>query len=117
VELNQDRSLLVFDEPELHLHPALLSPVVGMLEEISETCPVLIATHSDALLDMLAKPASTVLLCELNERGGTQLRRPNAKHLDEWLKTYRGIGSLRAEGYQANVFDEGEILPGVGDAQ
>jgi predicted ATPase len=117
VELNQDRSLLVFDEPELHLHPALLSRVVGMLEEVAETCPVLIATQSDRLLDTLTDPAGAVVLCELNERGAMQLRRPNANHLDEWLKTYRGIGTLRAEGYEANVFDESGILPGTRDAK
>jgi predicted ATPase len=117
VELNQERSLLVFDEPELHLHPALLSRVVGMLEEVAETCPVLITTHSDRLLDALANPAETVVLCELNERGATQLRKPNAERLTEWLKSYRGIGNLRSEGYEANVFDGGQIVSGTEDRQ
>jgi predicted ATPase len=116
-ELNHERSLLVFDEPELHLHPALLSRVVGMLEEVAETCPVLIATQSDRLLDALSKPADTVVLCELNERGSTQLRKPNAESLAEWLKSYRGIGSLRAEGYEANIFNDGEVVSGTGERQ
>ena len=115
VELNQECSLLVFDEPEVHLHPALLSRVVGMLEQVAQTCPVVITTHSDRLIDALADPAGSVLLCELNERGATQLRAPNAKHLANWLTSYRGIGSLRAEGYEANVFDGGKIVSGTGD--
>lgn len=112
VELNQDRSLLVFDEPELHLHPALLSRVVGMLEQVAKSCPVLITTHSDRLLDALANPAESVLLCELNDRGSTQLRQPDAAQLEKWLKDYRGIGSLRAEGYEAHAFHGGKVVSG-----
>jgi predicted ATPase len=108
VELNQERSLLAFDEPELHLHPALLSRVVWMLEEVATTCPVIVATHSDRFLDALADPASSVVLCELDEQRAMRLRRPNAERLKEWLEDYRGLGAIRAEGYEAHVFDEVE---------
>ena len=104
-ELNRQRSALVFDEPELHLHPALLARVVGMLEDIAETSPVIVATHSDRLLDALSKPAESVVLCELDEQRSTQLLHPNAAQLSHWLEQYRGIGSLRAEGYEAHLFD------------
>lgn len=105
VELNQARSLLAFDEPELHLHPALLARVVWMLEEVAETCPVIVATHSDRFLDALADPASSVVLCELDEQRAMRLRRPNAERLAEWLESYRGLGAIRSEGYEAHVFD------------
>jgi predicted ATPase len=104
-ELNRERSALVFDEPEQHLHPALLARVVGMLEETAESAPVVIATHSDRLLDCLSHPAESVVLCELDECRSTQLRHPNAEQLNQWLEQYRGIGSLRAEGYEGHVFD------------
>lgn len=107
-ELNRERSILVFDEPELHMHPALLARVVSMLEEVSKDCPVLLATHSDRLLDALANPAQSVVLCELDEHRAVQLRRPNAERLKEWLQNYRGLGTLRAEGYEAHVFDQGD---------
>lgn len=76
VELSRERSLVALDEPEQHLHPALLSRVVWHLEELAESCPVVVATHSDRFLDALANPAHSVVLCDLDERGATVLRRP-----------------------------------------
>ncbi len=105
VELHQNRSLLAFDEPEMHLHPALLTRVVGLLEESAEHAPVIVATHSDRLLDVLADPVASVVLCDLDDRRAVRLRRPNAEKLAEWLEDYRGFGSIRAEGYQAHVFE------------
>ncbi len=110
VELNAGRSVLAFDEPELHLHPALLARVVGMLEGVAESCPVILATHSDRLLDALAAPASSVVLCDLDDARSTRLQRPNPEHLAEWLETYRGLGSVRAEGYEPHVFSGGPII-------
>ncbi|HWN71055.1 MAG TPA: AAA family ATPase [Haliangium sp.] len=105
VELNQERSLLAFDEPELHLHPALLARVVWMFEEVAKTSPVIVATHSDRFLDALADPASSVVLCELDDQRAMQPRWPNAARLAEWLESYRGLGAIRSEGYEAHVFD------------
>lgn len=105
VELDARRSVLAFDEPELHLHPALLSRVVWMLEEAAERAPVVLATHSDRLLDALADPLRSVVLCDLDEHRATRLRRPDSEALSEWLEDYRGIGSLRAEGYEPYVFE------------
>jgi predicted ATPase len=106
VELNQRRSLLAFDEPEVHLHPALLTRVVWMLEEVAQGCPVIVATHSDGFLDALEDPTSSVVLCELDKQRAMQLRRPNAARLAEWLESYRGLGAIRAEGYEPLVFDD-----------
>jgi predicted ATPase len=109
VELNQARSLLAFDEPEDHLHPALLSRVVWMLEDVASTCPVIVATHSDRFLDALADPASSVVLCELDEQRAMRVRRPNAERLAKWLESYRGFGAIRSEGYEAQVFDDEDV--------
>lgn len=105
VELDTRRSLLAFDEPEVHLHPALLTRVVWMLEQAAEHAPVILATHSDRLLDALEDPLQSVVLCELDEHRAARLRRPNAERLADWLGDYRGLGSIRAEGYEAHVFD------------
>lgn len=105
-ELHEKRPVLAFDEPEVHLHPSLLARVVWLLEEASEHAPVILATHSDRLLDALADPVASVVLCDLDEDRSVRLRRPNADKLAEWLEDYRGFGSLRAEGYDAHVFDE-----------
>lgn len=105
-ELSGDSSILAFDEPELHLHPGLLARVVFMLEDLAGSIPVLLTTHSDRLLDCLDSPATSVILVDLDEKGVTRLRRPNQEVLADWLKDYRGIGSLRAEGYTEHVFDD-----------
>ncbi len=104
-ELGTSRSLLVFDEPENHLHPAMLGRVVDMLGEVAQRCPVLVATHSDRLLDALPEPGESVVLCELDENRATILGRPNKLRLDKWLTQYRGLGSIRAEGFEAHVFE------------
>lgn len=108
VELNRDRTLLAFDEPELHLHPALLARVVWMFEELGEACPVLLATQSDRLLDALEDPAQSAVLCELDKKRELRLRRPNRDRLSKWLEQYRGLGTLRTEGYDAFVFEDAD---------
>jgi predicted ATPase len=110
-ELHNDRPVLAIDEPELHLHPALLARVAWMLEEASEKAPVIVATHSDRFLDALEDPAQSVVLCELDEHGGTRLARPDKGRLTEWLERYRGMGDLRAHGLEPHVFAQPEWEP------
>jgi predicted ATPase len=98
------RSLLVLDEPDLHLHPGAVGQLVALLEECSARQPVVIATHSDRLLDSLSEPARSTILCDLDEQRRLRLRRPDRVQLDRWLKEYRGLGQLRAEGYDQLVF-------------
>lgn len=106
VELHEGRTLLSFDEPELHLHPGLVARVAWMLEEAAQHAPVIVATHSDRILDALTEPAKAVVLCELDENRATILRRPNAERLAEWMERYRGLGSIRADGYERVVFED-----------
>jgi predicted ATPase len=103
-ELGRYRSILAVDEPELHLHPALLARVVSMLEEVARECPVLLATHSDRLLDALDEPEHSVLLCSLDENRAMQMTEPDPVKLQEWLTNYAGLGQIRAEGYESHVF-------------
>jgi predicted ATPase len=98
------RSLLVLDEPDLHLHPGAIGQIIALLEECSARQPVVIATHSDRLLDSLSEPARATVLCDLDEQRRLRLRRPDRIQLDRWLAEYRGIGQLRAEGYDQLVF-------------
>jgi predicted ATPase len=111
VELGQDR-LIAFDEPESHLHPMLLARVAWMLEAKAEHTPVIVTTHSDRFLDALSNPASSVVLCELDSRRATQLHRPDPTALAQWLERYRGLGEIRAEGYEAHVFHTPSVKAG-----
>lgn len=104
IEMNPERSLLAIDEPELHLHPHLIGRLVWLLERAAERHPVVVATHSDHLLDALSNPADSVVLCHYDREKGTQFLRPDPEGLKAWLKEYRGMGALRAEGYDRLVF-------------
>jgi predicted ATPase len=104
--LHGGRTLLAFDEPEHHFHPELLVRVVGLFEELAQMSPVIVATHSDRLLDALTTPASSVVLCELNESRATELRRPDAAELSHWLEDYGGYGALRAAGLEPLVMQQ-----------
>lgn len=101
--LDEGRTLLAFDEPELHLHPALLMRVLAMLEANALEHPVVLATHSDRLLDGLSDPARQAALCALDEHGATRVERLDAHRLGRWLEDYRGLGELRADGELGSV--------------
>jgi predicted ATPase len=98
------RSLLTFDEPELHLHPGLLVRVLGLFESMAGSHPVLLATHSDRLLDVLEKPAEAVRVCEIEgEDRKTRLRELDPHALEQWLAEYHGVGHIRSEGYLSMI--------------
>lgn len=114
--LDEGRTLLAFDEPELHLHPGLLMRVLGMLEVMSDRYPVVIATHSDRLLDGLSDPSRSVVVTELDERARTRLRRLDPDALAKWIVDYRGLGELRADGELISVLaDDPEPTPNTTD--
>lgn len=106
--LSKPGGLLAFDEPESHLHPNLLMRVLDLCESIAYDRAVLLATHSDRLLDGLSDPARSVVLCELDDNRATVLRRPDRQQLDEWLKDYRGFGDVRSAGYESFVMRQGQ---------
>lgn len=102
-------SLLAFDEPDNHLHPALVGRLVDLAVRASAERPVILCTHSDRLLDALGEPLDSVVLFE-RAREGTRAFRPDATQLAHWLEKYTGLGAARAEGYGSMIFTE-EIKP------
>jgi predicted ATPase len=103
--------LVAFDEPDAHLHPALIGRVADLAEEMAEHRTVVIATHSDRLLDALSDPAESVILFERGPGFKTRALRPNRERLEKWLEIYSGLGSARAEGYGSVIFSEGQPKP------
>ena len=108
VRLNANRSLLAIDEPELHLHPGLVVRVVDMLASVAEHVPVVIATHSDCVLDSLEDPGKSAVVCELDSSRKTRLFRPDPGALDTWLKHFRGLGDIRSAGHDTLVMTREE---------
>lgn len=109
--LGRGRSLLVLDEPELHLHPELLVRALDFFGAVANDHPVVIATHSDRLLDALPDPASSVLLAELGPDRFATLSKPDPIRLERFLQRYRGLGDLRAGGDLSSVFAPVEVKP------
>jgi predicted ATPase len=104
--LRAARTLLVFDEPDPHLHPALLARVIGFFEAMAKEVPVVLTTHSDRLLDVLSDPVEAVRVCELDDLdAGTRVRALDPEPLAAWLKEYRGVGELRSAGYLSSVME------------
>lgn len=111
-----ERALLAFDEPDLHLHPELLARVLGFFEAMAERHPVVLATHSDRLLDALQKPEDAVRVCELEQPAGrTRLRVLDADALARWLADYRGLGDVRSAGYLPHVLAEMDETSAMAD--
>ena len=103
--LPTDRSVLVFDEVELHLHPRLLTQVLSLLQSIAQKTPVVLTTHSRQLLDNLDNPAESVGVLELDPQTlRTTLQRFDKQALEMWLDDYGGLGHLLDAGYQETLF-------------
>ena len=66
-------AMTMIDEPEVSLHPELLSLLADLLREASERTQLVVATHADRLIRFL-KP-SEVLAMDVSEDGATTVTR------------------------------------------
>ncbi len=76
----------LLDEPEVSLHPELLSLLADQLREASRRTQIVVATHSDTLIRFLEP--SEVVVADVDDDGMTQLTRADELDLDDWLKDY-----------------------------
>lgn len=79
-------ALTLLDEPEVSLHPELLSILAELLREASARTQLVIATHSDRLIRFL-RPEE-VLCMDCDEEGSTQLTWGDELNLGAWLEDY-----------------------------
>jgi predicted ATPase len=79
-------ALTLLDEPEVSLHPALLSLLVDLFREASRRTQLVIATHSDTLIRFL-NPDEVVVI-DSDEAGMSTLTWADTLDLEEWLKDY-----------------------------
>ena len=84
--------LVCIEEPELGLHPDVLSIVADLLVAASNRMQLVVTTHSDALVSALSGEADSVVACE-RPAAGTTLRRLDSEELGEWLEQYT-LGDL-----------------------
>lgn len=79
-------SVTMIDEPEVSLHPELLSLLADLLREAAERTQLIVATHADRLIRFL-KPAE-VLTIDTNEQGAAEFTWADELDLEKWLEEY-----------------------------
>jgi predicted ATPase len=79
-------AVTMIDEPEVSLHPELLSLLADLLREASQRTQLIVATHADRLIRFL-KP-SEVLTINVGNDGAAEVARADELDLDKWLEEY-----------------------------
>jgi predicted ATPase len=79
-------TVTMIDEPEVSLHPELLSLLADLLREASKRTQLIVATHSDRLIRFL-EPKEVVVM-DVAEDGCATATWADAMDLEEWLKEY-----------------------------
>ena len=76
----------LIDEPEVSLHPELLSLLADLMREASQRTQLIVATHADRLVRYL-KPEEVVTV-NLNDDGAVEMTRADELDLGQWLNEY-----------------------------
>ena len=79
-------ALTLLDEPEVSLHPELLSLLADLLREAAHRTQIVVATHSDRLVRFLTP--SEILTMDTADDGTTWLRWADQLNLEKWLEEY-----------------------------
>lgn len=87
---------VAIEEPELGLHPDVLSSLARLLIEASSRTQLVVTTHAPALIDALSSIPESVLVCERDQHG-TRIERLESKDLAPWLENFR-LGELWTRG-------------------
>lgn len=89
-------SAIGLDEPDAHLHPSAALRVISNANSVSSHTPVLIATHSDRILDGLADPAESIRVCASDENGA-RIEKLDQPSINAFLEHY-SASDLRRRG-------------------
>jgi len=79
-------TITMIDEPEVSLHPELLSLLADLMREASRRTQLVVATHSDRLVRFL-NPSEVVVL-DIGEDGAATATWADRLDLDSWLGEY-----------------------------
>ncbi|MCF8089951.1 MAG: AAA family ATPase [Desulfotignum sp.] len=79
-------TVTMIDEPEVSLHPELLSLLADLMREAAKRTQLIVATHSDRLIRFL-NPEEVVVM-EMNDDGGASAIWADSMDLDQWLAEY-----------------------------
>ena len=71
----EDKKLLIFEDPEKGIHPALISKIMNLMYDASEHKQILITTHNPEIVKHTA--LQDLLLMSRNETGFSSIIKPN----------------------------------------
>ncbi|MCQ6565081.1 AAA family ATPase [Bacillus mycoides] len=97
IEKVDEKSLVILDEPESHLHPPLLSAFIRALSDIliSRNGVAIVATHSPVILQEL--PRSCVSIIKRRSKDSISIQRPDVETFGE------NVGTLTREVFGLEV--------------
>ena len=79
-------TVTMIDEPEVSLHPELLSLLADLMREASTRTQLIVATHSDRFIRFL-KPEEVIVM-DIDEEGCSSATWADQLDLDHWLNEY-----------------------------
>ncbi|MDL2269066.1 AAA family ATPase [Desulfosarcina sp. OttesenSCG-928-A07] len=79
-------TVTMIDEPEVSLHPELLSMLADLMREASQRTQLVVATHSDRFIRFL-KPQEVAVM-DIDDAGCTTATWADALDLEAWLSEY-----------------------------
>jgi len=79
-------TVTMMDEPEVSLHPELLSLLADLMKEAAGRTQIIVATHSDRLIRFL-EPREVVVM-DIGEDGCALAQWADKMDLEKWLKEY-----------------------------
>jgi predicted ATPase len=79
-------TITMIDEPEVSLHPELLSLLADLMREAAQKTHLIVATHSDRLIRFL-KPEEVVVM-DIAEDGCATAEWADSLDLERWLEEY-----------------------------
>ena len=79
-------TITMIDEPEVSLHPELLSLLADLMREAAQRTQLIVATHSDRLVRFLEP--SEVVVMDIEEDGSATAKWADEMDLEQWLAEY-----------------------------
>ena len=89
--------LICIEEPELGMHPDIMTDIAKLLIAASKRTQLIVTTHSKNLIDRLWEDPESVIVCEKDFDSSTELNRLSMDKLERWLERYE-LGELWEKG-------------------
>ena len=89
--------LICIEEPELGMHPDIMTDIAKLLIAASKRTQLIVTTHSKNLIDRLWEDPESVVICEKDFDSSTELNRLSMDKLERWLERYE-LGELWEKG-------------------